>query len=178
MDNASRGFPPGDMRVSHDERERAVAELSAAFQVGRLTREEFEERSGQALRARTGRELTALLADLPPGQVPAVRRASGPDRSRRVAAARVAAGAAAAAAVSLGALALANGLRASGAPAATARRAFAEQVMGGRSIKVNLPGQSQVTGFDWAGTLAPAVLAIALVALLVITLRATRAARA
>jgi hypothetical protein len=65
MDGVDRGFPPGHIRVSDADRERAVAELSEAFQIGRITVGEFDERSGQALRARTGKELTALLADLP-----------------------------------------------------------------------------------------------------------------
>ena len=65
MDGVGRGFPPGDLRVSHADRDRALSELSEAFRVGRITADEFDERSGQALRARTGRELTALLADLP-----------------------------------------------------------------------------------------------------------------
>jgi hypothetical protein len=63
----SRGFPLGDMRVSDADRDRAVAELSAQFQIGRLTQEEFGERSGRALQARTGHELTELFADLPLG---------------------------------------------------------------------------------------------------------------
>jgi hypothetical protein len=183
MDNTSRGFPAGDMRVSHADRERAVAELSAAFQVGRLTQEEFEERSGQALLAKTGKELIALFADLPPDHVPVAHAPTAPparslERSGRVVAARVAVGAAALGAVSLGALALANALGTASAPANSAKRAFAEQVMGGRTIKINLSGQPHVAGFDWAGTLAPAVVALLLIALIVITLRATRVVRA
>jgi hypothetical protein len=71
MDTDGRGFPLGDLRVSDAERDRAVSELSEAFQAGRITFEEFDRRSTQALRARTGRELTATVADLPPdrGQV-------------------------------------------------------------------------------------------------------------
>ena len=65
MDEAGRGFPPGDLRVSDADRDRALSELSEAFRVGRITADEFDQRSGQALRARTGKELTALLADLP-----------------------------------------------------------------------------------------------------------------
>jgi DUF1707 SHOCT-like domain len=178
MDNTSRGFPAGDMRVSHADRERAVSGLTAAFQAGRLTQDEFEERSGQALHAKTGKELIALFADLPPDHAPATRPAPGLERSRRPVAADVAVTVAAAGAVSLGALALANGLGRAGAPATSAKRAFAEQVMGGRSIKINLPGQPHVAGFDWAGTLAPAVVALLLIALIVLTVRATRVGRA
>ena len=72
MEQDPRGFfPPGDLRVSDAERDLAVSELSRAFQVGRLTTEEFEQRSEQAFAARTGKELTALLADLPVEEPPA-----------------------------------------------------------------------------------------------------------
>jgi predicted phage tail protein len=73
MDEIGRGFPPGDLRVSDADRDRALSELSEAFRVGRITADEFDERSGQALRARTGKELTALLADLPLDGPPATR---------------------------------------------------------------------------------------------------------
>src|SRR5580658_11339063 len=69
-------YPPGDLRVSDAERDRALSELSEALQVGRITAGEFDQRSGQVLGARTGKELTAPLADLPPaGRAPAVRAA-------------------------------------------------------------------------------------------------------
>ena len=64
-DDLTRGFPAGDIRASHDDRDRAVAELSAAYQAGRLDIDEFNERSSRALSARTGAELTALFVDLP-----------------------------------------------------------------------------------------------------------------
>jgi hypothetical protein len=77
-------YSAGDLRVSDADRDGAISELSEHCQAGRLTAGEFDERSGQALRARTGTELTALLADLPrdraavtspppPGPAPAVR---------------------------------------------------------------------------------------------------------
>jgi hypothetical protein len=68
MDAAPIQYAPGDLRVSDADRDRALAELSEHFQVGRLTLEEFDERSGQALRAKTARELTALFTDLPAAQ--------------------------------------------------------------------------------------------------------------
>jgi hypothetical protein len=44
MEQDPRGFfPPGDLRVSDAERDLAVSELSRAFQVGRLTTEEFQQ---------------------------------------------------------------------------------------------------------------------------------------
>lgn len=55
----------GDLRVSDADRDRALAELSEHFQAGRLDGDEFEERSGRALRARTAGELTDLFTDLP-----------------------------------------------------------------------------------------------------------------
>jgi hypothetical protein len=77
---ASRGYPGGDLRASDADRDRALAELSEHFQAGRLTVEELDERSGQALRARTGNDLAVLLADLPPGaaRAPSPPAASGP----------------------------------------------------------------------------------------------------
>jgi hypothetical protein len=65
MGKDARGFPSGDLRVSDAERDRALSELSEAYQAGRITSEEFDQRSTQALSARTGKELTAQLADLP-----------------------------------------------------------------------------------------------------------------
>jgi Domain of unknown function (DUF1707) len=65
MDMDSRSFPTGGIRVSDADRDRAIAELSENFQSGRLTQDEFEERSGQALQARTGPELSELFTDLP-----------------------------------------------------------------------------------------------------------------
>ena len=65
MDMDSRSFPHGDIRVSDAERDRAIAELSEHFQSGRLTQDEFAERSGKALEARTGNDLSQLFTDLP-----------------------------------------------------------------------------------------------------------------
>jgi hypothetical protein len=65
MDGLGRGFPPGDLRASDADRDRALSELGEAYRIGRITADEFDQRSGQALHARTGKELTALLADLP-----------------------------------------------------------------------------------------------------------------
>ena len=41
MQTATRNFPSGDLRVSDADRDRAVSELSEAFQAGRITAEEF-----------------------------------------------------------------------------------------------------------------------------------------
>ena len=64
-------YPRGQLRVSDADRDRAVAELSEHFQAGRLTQDEFEDRTGQALQARTGQDLTTLFADLPRPPAPA-----------------------------------------------------------------------------------------------------------
>jgi hypothetical protein len=65
---AASNIRPGDLRVSDADRDRAVSELSRHFEAGRLTTDELEERSGQALRARTGNDLATLFADLPSDQ--------------------------------------------------------------------------------------------------------------
>ncbi len=46
---ATRDYPPGDLRVSDTDRDLALSELSEAFQVGRITAGEFDQRSGQVL---------------------------------------------------------------------------------------------------------------------------------
>src|SRR6516225_813845 len=89
MDTPIRSFPRGDLRVSDADRDRAVAELSEHFQTGRLTHEEFEDRSGRALQARTGGELSELFTDLPRGQAradmpPATVSPGGVRRARRM----------------------------------------------------------------------------------------------
>jgi hypothetical protein len=76
MDTPNRSFPRGDLRVSDADRDRAVSELSEHFQTGRLTQEEFEDRSGRALQARTGKELSELFTDLPHG-LPATTTSPG-----------------------------------------------------------------------------------------------------
>jgi hypothetical protein len=62
----------GSMRSSTADRERAIDVLKAAFAEGRLSREEFEQRAGQAYRSLTYAELGALTADLPAGPLGAV----------------------------------------------------------------------------------------------------------
>jgi hypothetical protein len=99
MDTPSSNSQRGAIRVSDAERDQAVAELSEHYQAGRLTLEEFDDRSSRALSARTGNDLSALFGDLPKGAaapfrapagiadpVPAVgtdvRRAGGPPIAR------------------------------------------------------------------------------------------------
>jgi hypothetical protein len=77
MNGVPRDYPADEMRVSDADRDRAVSELSGHFQAGRLTSEEFDERSGLALRARTGGDLSALFSDLPRPDPPAAPPAVG-----------------------------------------------------------------------------------------------------
>jgi hypothetical protein len=57
--------PTGDLRASHDDRDRVVELLRVAAGDGRLTLEELDERVGAAMTARTHGELAALVSDLP-----------------------------------------------------------------------------------------------------------------
>ena len=57
----------GGFRASHADRDRVIGLLKAAFVQGRLTKDELDERLGQALAARTYGGLAALTADLHPG---------------------------------------------------------------------------------------------------------------
>jgi Domain of unknown function (DUF1707) len=70
MGTERTGLPAGELRVSDAERDRALSELTEAYEAGRITAAEFDQRSTAALSARTGSELTAPLADLPPGRHP------------------------------------------------------------------------------------------------------------
>jgi hypothetical protein len=68
------------LRIGDAERDAAIAALARHFADGRLTQEEHEERTGLALKARTGADLRVLFADLPrldqPAAKPAPRRVS------------------------------------------------------------------------------------------------------
>jgi hypothetical protein len=71
------GYPPGPgfpapgrggnpaLRASDADRDQVLAQLSVHYQAGRLTTAEFDERSSQALQARTMGDLAGLLTDLP-----------------------------------------------------------------------------------------------------------------
>lgn len=118
MDGVDRGFPPGDLRVSDADRDRALSELGEAFRVGRITADEFDQRSGQALLVRTGKELTALLADLPLDGPPATRT-TVPEPANHAFAVRAVMGASALAATLLFAKAVADALSPSDQPADT-----------------------------------------------------------
>jgi hypothetical protein len=53
------------LRASRADRERVIDLLKAAFVEGRLARDEFDTRVGQALISRTYAELAAVTADIP-----------------------------------------------------------------------------------------------------------------
>jgi hypothetical protein len=55
------------LRVSHADREQVIDMLKAAFVQGRLARDEFGLRVGQALASQTYADLAALTADIPAG---------------------------------------------------------------------------------------------------------------
>jgi hypothetical protein len=72
------------MRASSADRERTIVVLQKSFVEGRLTRDELDERLGQALVSPAFHELMALIADLPVGpfgRLPA--HPSGPPFPRR-----------------------------------------------------------------------------------------------
>jgi len=198
MDSAARDFPPGDLRVSDADRDRALAELSEAFRVGRITADEFDQRSGQALAARTGKELTTLLADLPLDRA-AATPATAADRALRVLGGRGVMVASALAATTFAAVAATNALSTVAAtnalsngpalaqgggtcPAASGSicgeliqemAAHGGQLGSWWSSNIPLPPSP---GFDWAGTITPATIAVLFV-VLIIFLRVTRADR-
>jgi len=71
----------GRLRASHADREQVIDVLKTAFEQGRLTKDEFGTRVGQAFTSRTYAELAEVTADLPAGLV-AARPPQQPDRTR------------------------------------------------------------------------------------------------
>jgi len=65
---------PGDLRVSDQDRERAVQEMREHFAVGGLTEDEMDERVQAAVRAQSQSELAAIRQDLPRLPVSAAQR--------------------------------------------------------------------------------------------------------
>jgi len=57
----------GHLRASHADREQVIETLKAAFVQGRLAKDEFDARIGQAFASRTYVELAAVTADIPAG---------------------------------------------------------------------------------------------------------------
>ena len=60
-----RAAPPDHLRASHLDREHVISALKTAFVQGRLVKDEFDSRVGQALASRTRAELAAITADIP-----------------------------------------------------------------------------------------------------------------
>ena len=69
------------LRASHADREHVIDMLKAAFVQGRITKDEFGERVGQAFASRTYAELAAVTTDIPAGQI-AVQPPSNPAREQ------------------------------------------------------------------------------------------------
>jgi hypothetical protein len=157
MDIPGRDYPPGNLRVSDADRDRALSELGNAVQAGRITADELDERSGQVLSARTARELTAPLADLPLDS-PAAARPTAPERAHHVFAARISFGAAIAA-FCFATVAVGNALN---------RGPSRQQLEQLRELAVRQglpvpPAVPPSPGFDWAGVMTPAAIAVLLV---------------
>ena len=75
------------LRAADADREQTIVTLKTAFVQGRLARDEFDARIGQALAARTHADLAALSTDIPAG-IPAGGAAARPPRKRMSSAAR------------------------------------------------------------------------------------------
>jgi class 3 adenylate cyclase len=76
---------PADERVADADRERTVTTLREHVVEGRLTLDEFSERTGAALEARTRGELEALVQDLPAPREAGVQSLARPSRRWHVA---------------------------------------------------------------------------------------------
>jgi hypothetical protein len=173
MDRAGWRYPDGELRVSDADRDRALFELREALQAGRITTDEFGQRSGQALGARTGKELIAPLADLPLDDVVAAHT-SALRRADRVRGARIAIGASAAAAFVFAFAATTAAL--SHGPTLQQRELAREMAA---RMGMPVPQFPPSPGFDWAGTITPGAIAVLLVILIVyLRVRMVRADRA
>jgi hypothetical protein len=64
----------GPVRIGDTERDLAVSELGEHFAAGRITQEEFDERSDVVVRARFAEDLAPLFADLPDPAAPRSRQ--------------------------------------------------------------------------------------------------------
>jgi hypothetical protein len=160
MDRGGWHYPNGDVRVSDADRDQALSELSQAFQAGRLTADEFEERSAQALATHTGRELTALLADLP------VESALAPQTTvvDRAGLARASGVAAAAAVLAWCFTALATAVAVLSLEGPTLQeREFAQSVAVRQGMRPPMFPPSPA--FDWAGVITPITVAVLLTVL-------------
>jgi len=172
MERAGWDYPTGDIRVSDADRDRAIGELSEARLAGRITADEFDERSGQAVAARTGKELTALLDDLPAGRAP-VNRGDAPQRTGLVFPGRAIAAVTAAAMCAFAAIITTANVASPGPTASQQeflRKMAASQ---GQPVPSHFPATPAV---DWVSVIKPAVIAALLVALVIyLCVRSARA---
>ena len=72
------------LRAARADRERVIDLLKAAFVQGRLARDEFDVRVGQALMSRTYAELAAVIADIPAELIGALPRRPPVHARRRI----------------------------------------------------------------------------------------------
>ena len=72
-DQMSAAAGRGHLRASRADREQVVSILKPAFVQGRLGKDEFDRRVGQAFGSRTYAELAAVTTDLPAGLATANR---------------------------------------------------------------------------------------------------------
>ena len=72
------------LRAARADRERVIDLLKAAFVQGRLARDEFDVRVGQALMSRTYAELAAVIADIPAELIGALPRRAPVRAQRRI----------------------------------------------------------------------------------------------
>jgi hypothetical protein len=85
----------GQMRASDRDRDSANTLLQTAYAEGRLTKDEYDDRSGQLLRSQTYAQLQALTADLPghfPSSIQQVQYAPVQRRTNPLAVASLACG--------------------------------------------------------------------------------------
>lgn len=61
---------PRELRIGDREREAAISALGEHYVAGRITKEEYDERSAVAWQARTSSDLAPLFYDLPTLQAP------------------------------------------------------------------------------------------------------------
>lgn len=166
--NAPIDNPAGRLLVSDADRDQALAELSEAFQAGRITAEELDQRSGQILTSRTRDELAAPLADLPAERGPAGRGPAARPAAWLLAT-RITVAASAVAAMSLIAVALANALGSGSGLGPARKQQIASHVLRGLGLHARVCPAPR-PGFNWAGTVTPAAFAAALVALIIFLL--------
>jgi hypothetical protein len=170
MDRGGWHYPPGDFRVSDADRDQALSELLGAFRAGRITTDELEERSAQIMRSRTGKELVALLADLPVEHAALAARATAVEPARRATAVEPARRAMVAwvsgvAAVSAFSCATAAVVAALGTGPTLSQE---ESTAVSHGLPPRLVFPPSWPGLNWAGTLTPAAIAVLLVMLVVI----------